>query len=137
MLFLHSSTLNMALGAYSSVVLPYRFKPEIRIPTTMSNSVFTIRYGIYILSANIIISIIMLIITLSLCLASLPLGSDFFNSTRLLLDPLKKAELFNASLDRTVEALADPYMLVRDNSVFLLAEEKSAKHTYKIALSSR
>ena len=50
------------------------------------------------------------------------------NSTRLL-DPLKGPELFDASLDTTVNALANPYMLVSEDSEFLLAKQVSSEKT--------
>lgn len=86
---------------------------------------FTSQYGIYILIVHIVVSLMMLIVVVRLRLAG-HLGPDFINPMRPLLDPLKKPELFNASLNTTVDALADPYMLVNEDSEFLLAERKSA-----------
>ena len=94
------------------------------ISVVQSGTQFIAQYGIYVLIFNIIVSLVMLIVVVKLRLAS-HLGPDFIDSTRLLLNPLKKPELFNASLKTTVDALADPYMSVRGGSEFLLAQRKS------------
>ena len=94
------------------------------ISVVQSGTQFIAQYGIYVLIFNIIVSLVMLIVVVKLRLAS-HLGPDFIDSTRLLLDPLKKPELFNASLKTTVDALADPYMSVRGGSEFLLAQRES------------
>jgi hypothetical protein len=96
--------------------------PVLGVPVVQYD--FTAQYGIYILILNIIVSLVMLIVVVKLRLAS-HLGPDFINSTRLLLDPLKKPELFNASLKTTMDALADPYMSVREGSEFFLAGRES------------
>ena len=94
------------------------------ISVVQSGTQFIAQYGIYVLIFNIIVSLVMLIVVVKLRLAS-HLGPDFIDSTRLLLNPLKKPELFNASLKTTVDALADPYMSVRGGSEFLLAQRES------------
>lgn len=120
-----STVLSMAVGAYSSAVFLNNQDNLFLVPVTFYDAQFTSRHEIYILILNIVVSVVMLVIVVRLRLAS-HLGADFINSTRLLLDPLKKPELFNASLKATVDALADPYMLVREDSVFVLAGQKSA-----------
>ncbi|KAH0831933.1 mitochondrial 39-S ribosomal protein L47 (MRP-L47)-domain-containing protein [Lanmaoa asiatica] len=118
-----STVLSMALGAYSFAMFPY-IGTRVSAPCTLYGTQFTSNYGIYILVLNIVASVIILIIVVRLRMAS-HLGADFINSTRLLLDPLEKPELFNASLKTTLDALEDPYMLVREDSAFLLAAQKS------------
>ena len=61
----------------------------------MASARLTSTYGIYILLVNIVVSLAMLVIVVRLHLAS-HLGPDLINSTRLLLDPLKKSELFSS-----------------------------------------
>ncbi|KAF8555222.1 hypothetical protein OG21DRAFT_1484007 [Imleria badia] len=114
-----STMLNMALGAYSSATYQPIDGLVSAVPIERYGSQFMAQYGIYILILDIIVSLIMLYVVVRLRLAS-HLGADFMNSTRLLLDPLKKPELFDASLKTTVDALEDPYMLVRDDSEFVL-----------------
>ncbi|KAF8555223.1 hypothetical protein OG21DRAFT_1484008 [Imleria badia] len=114
-----STMLNMALGAYTSPMYPSIGGFLSAVPIAQYGSLFTAQYGIYILILNIIMSLIMLYVVVRLRLAS-HLGADFMNSTRLLLDPLKKPELFDASLKTTVEALEDPFMLVREDSEFVV-----------------
>ncbi|KAF8133653.1 hypothetical protein EV363DRAFT_1397073 [Boletus edulis] len=65
------------------------------------------------------------------------LGADFLNATRLLLDSLKNPELFNASLDATVDALANPYMLVEGDNEFLLAEQASSEKTRSCPITTK
>lgn len=125
-----STILNMALGAYSSAMYPQIGVLLQDIPSVSYGAQLTSQYGIYILMINIVVSLIMLVVVVRLRLGS-PLGADFINSTRLLMDPLKKPELFNASLHTTVEARADPYMLVREDSEFVLTEQKSATERRK------
>ncbi|KAF8133646.1 hypothetical protein EV363DRAFT_1397067 [Boletus edulis] len=117
-----STVLNMAIGAYSSTIL---YPPTKHVQTTQYGIRFTSKFGIYILILHIIVSLLVLIVVVGLRLAS-RLGADFMNATRLLLDPLKDSELFNASLKTTVDTLEDPYMLVRDGE-FLLAERKPTR----------
>jgi hypothetical protein len=114
-----STVLSMALGAYSSAMYPFIGAPVLDVPVVQYGAQFKWQYGIYILILNIIVSLVMLIVVVELRLAS-HLGPDFINSTRLLLDPLKKPELFNASLKTTMDTLADPSMLVREDSEFFL-----------------
>lgn len=104
---LSSTALSMALAACSSAMSQNLGGRAFDIPITVYNVLFTSRYEIYILILHIVVSIIMLIIVASLRLAS-RLRPDFINSTRLLLDPLKKPELFNAPLRTTVDTLAEP-----------------------------
>lgn len=125
-----STILSMALGAYSFAMYPYIGEHVAQVPCTQYGVQFMSNYGVYILILNIVVSVIMLIIVVKLRLAS-HLGADFINPTRLLLDPLQKPELFNASLKTTVDVLADPYMLVED-SAFLLAEQKSTERRKRI-----
>ena len=61
----------------------------------MASARLTSTYGIYILLVNIVVSLAMLVIVVRLRLAS-HLGPDLINSTRLLLGPLKKSELFSS-----------------------------------------
>ena len=114
-----STMLNMALGAYSSAMYPSIGARALGVPVEQYGVAFTAQYGIYVLFINIIVSLIMLYIVVRLRLAS-HFGADFMNATRLLLDPLKKPELFNASLKTTVDALEDPYMLIREDNEFVL-----------------
>ncbi|KAG8214477.1 hypothetical protein J3R82DRAFT_9530 [Butyriboletus roseoflavus] len=107
----------MALGAYSSAMYPYIGGRVADVPCTQYDVQFTSQYEIYILILNIVVSVIMLIIAVRLRLAS-HLGADFVNPTRLLLESLKKPELFNVSLKTTVDVLADPYILVEDSAFF-------------------
>ena len=124
-----STVLNMAIGAYSSAMFSsgtvvHRTPNStsgrwITVPVTWYGVQFTLIYGTYILLLNIVASLVMLVIVVRLRLAN-HLGPDFINSTRLLLDPLKKPELFNASPQTTVDALSDPYMLVGNNTFMLV-----------------
>ena len=60
--------------------------------------------------AHVAMSAVMLVVVVRLRMAS-RLGSDFINAIRLLLDPLKNQRLlFNASLDTTMNALANSYI---------------------------
>ncbi|KAF8443068.1 hypothetical protein L210DRAFT_3643950 [Boletus edulis BED1] len=125
-----STVLNMAIGAYSSAMYPY-IGERVFVPITYEGINFTAQYGIYILIFHIVVSLVMLIVVVKLRMAS-HLGADFINSTRLLLDPLKKPELFNASLRTTVDALEDPYMLVREDAFVLrVAERESTRERGK------
>ena len=125
-----STVLSMALGAYSFAIPPLSANDAPDVPVVTYDILFTSQYGIYILILHIIVSFIMLIVVVRLRLAS-HLGPDFFNSTRLLLDPLKEPGLFNPSLKTTMDALADPYMLVNEDSEFVLAERKSTREGRK------
>ena len=128
-----STVLNMAIGAYNSAIFSsgtvvHRTPNStsgrwITVPVTWYGVQLTLIYGTYILLLNIVASLVMLVIVVRLRLAS-HLGPDFINSTRLLLDPLKKPELFNASPQTTVDVLSDPYMLVGNNT-FMLVEPRS------------
>lgn len=125
-----STALSMAMGAYSAAALPpNNTSPELVASITFNDSLqFTPSFGVYVLIANIVVSAIMLVVAVRLRMAS-RLGGDFINATRLLLDPLKNPELFNASLDAAIDALANPYMLVREDSEFLLEEQPSSEKT--------
>ena len=123
-----STILNMVLGAYSSAMYPHIGDDAQVVPIVEYGAHFTSQYGIYILILHIVVSLAMLVVVVRLRLAS-HLGTDFIHSTRLLLDPLKKPELFNASLSTTVDALGDPYMLVRDGE--LLVTEKTTTESRK------
>lgn len=50
----------------------------------------------------------------------------YIDASRLLLDPLKNHGVFQ---DATVNTLANPYVLVREDSEFLLAEQASSEPT--------
>ncbi|KAG6376961.1 hypothetical protein JVT61DRAFT_997 [Boletus reticuloceps] len=117
-----STVLSIAVGAYSSVM---PLHAEYDVQSTLYGVRFTSKYGIYILILHIVASLLVLIVVVRLRLAS-RLSADFMNATRLLLDPLKDSELFNASLKTTIDTLEDPYLLVRDDE-FLLAERKSTR----------
>ena len=125
-----STILNVVLGAYSSAMYSFIESDTQVVPIVEYDVRFTLRYGIYIVTPYAVVSLAMLVVVVGLRLAS-PLGTDFIHSTRLLLDPLKKPELFNASLSTTVDALGDPYMLVREGE-FLVAEEKAATERKRI-----
>ena len=127
---LWSTILNVVLGAYSSAVYSHSESVTQVVLIVEYDVRFTLRYGIYIVTLYAVVSLAMLVVVVRLRLAS-PLCADFIHSTRLLLDPLRKPELFNASLSMTVDALDDPYMLVREGE-FLVAEEKAAAERKRI-----
>ena len=124
-----STALGMAMGAYSFAMLAAVDSVMPIVPVTRNDVLqFTPCYGVYVLILNVVVSVAMLVVVVRLRMAS-RLGADFMNGTRLLLDPLKNPELFNASLDTTVNALANPYMLVSEESKFLLAKQASSEKT--------
>ena len=122
-----STALGMAMGAYSSAQwsLPMA-NVQIAAVTSYSDLLFTVQYGAYVLIANIVVSVIMLVLVVKLRMAS-RLGADFINATRLLLDPLRNPELFHTPLDDTVDALGNPYMSVSENNEFLLTASLSSE----------
>ncbi|KAH0828922.1 hypothetical protein J3R83DRAFT_2344 [Lanmaoa asiatica] len=122
----------MAMGAYSSASWPTIGANVPDVNVAFDDTLhFVPHYGVYVLIVNIAVSVIMLVVVMRLRMES-RLGGDFINAIRLLLDPLKNPELFNASLDTTVNALADSYMLVREECGFLLAEEASSEKTEEV-----
>ena len=125
-----STILNVVIGAYSYAMYPGIGGVPQDVPVVMYSARFTSRYGIYIVILHIVVSLAMLVVVVRLRLAS-RLGADFIDPTRLLLDPLRRLELFNVALSTTVDALGDPYMLVRDGE-FLVAEEKAATEKKRI-----
>ncbi|KAH0831937.1 hypothetical protein J3R83DRAFT_12822 [Lanmaoa asiatica] len=121
-----STALGMAMGAYSSASWPTIGITLADVPVTLNDVLqFTPRYGVYVLVTNVVVSAIMLVVVVRLRMAS-RLGGDFIDTTRLLLDPLKKPELFNASLETIVDTLANPYMMVKEDSEFMLVEDASS-----------
>ncbi|KAG9315903.1 hypothetical protein JVU11DRAFT_3553 [Chiua virens] len=127
-----STALGMAMGAYSAAQLSESVNsnqsPGSLMSLFMDVTYFnwlslTFNYGLYVLVANVMVSVMMQVVVVRLRMAS-RLGGDFIHATRLLLNPLKTPELFNASFDTTVDTLANPYMLVRDDTEFVLLVEK-------------
>ncbi|KAG8219367.1 hypothetical protein J3R82DRAFT_284 [Butyriboletus roseoflavus] len=84
-----STALGMAMGAYSSAAWPTIGTSPITSVTLNDVLQFTPRYGVYVLIANVVVSVIMLVVVVRLRMAS-RLGGDFINPTRLLLDPLEE-----------------------------------------------
>ncbi|KAG8816146.1 hypothetical protein FRC17_000415, partial [Serendipita sp. 399] len=109
-----STVMGTVVGAYSDSIYGYgvgNARPAITVDLTISNDGSAPEWGIYILIANTVVSILLLYVVWGLLEAS-PLDQDFLDSTRLLLGPLDDTQLFNATLDETIRNLNDPYLQV-------------------------
>ncbi|KAL4064791.1 hypothetical protein V8B97DRAFT_1294656 [Scleroderma yunnanense] len=120
-----TTVLGLVVGAYSATKWPlapmdYQLTTAVSLP---NNPHLAPYYGVYVLIAYIIASLIMLLLAWRLGTAS-GLHTDFLNPTRLLLDPLRRPDLFDASLQQTIRALGDPYIQVTRDSQLVFKGQK-------------
>ncbi|KAF9218927.1 hypothetical protein BS17DRAFT_790370 [Gyrodon lividus] len=120
-----TTVLGTVVGAYSASkfpMAPLDYVVDIHV-TNYNDMRLTPYYGVYVLIVNTVILIILLFAAWRLNKGS-DLGTDFMDPTRLLLDSLTKPELFKASLETTVAALGDPYVVVTEENQLLVKLHK-------------
>ena len=120
-----TTVLGLAVGAFSTTKWPIA-ATDYQLTTTVSlpnDPHLASHYGVYVLIVYILASLVMLLLARRLGTAT-DLHTDFLNPTRLLLDPLRRADLFNAPLQQTIRTLGNPYVQVTKDSQLIFKGEK-------------